>query len=140
MGLCLHVFSCDLSEDADEDPEELAECDVGHYSDFGYFRDTIANNLDASRYPTLMEHSDCDSTWSCEEIPLLEHELHEIADHFKQLPPVEPVGAFEHTSEFRHDAASLYDCFHNVTGENLFEALLSLCAVAREHQRPITFM
>jgi hypothetical protein len=36
-------------------------------------------------------------------------------------------------------ADSLYDCFHNVDGENLFEALLELCKVAKEHGRPITF-
>ena len=35
---------------------------------------------------------------------------------------------------------SLYDCFHNVNGENLFAALLELCNVAKHHQRPITFM
>jgi hypothetical protein len=59
---------------------------------------------------------------------------------FKKLPPQEPQGAFEHTAEYRTGAKSLYDCFHNVNGENLFEALLELCAVAREHKQPITFM
>ena len=42
--------------------------------------------------------------------------------------------------EYRVGAGSLYDCFHNVNGENLFEAILKLCGVAREHGRPITFM
>ena len=42
--------------------------------------------------------------------------------------------------EYREDANSLFDCFHNVNGENLFEGILSLCAAAREHGRPITFM
>ena len=45
MGLCLHVFGPGNGED--EEPEEIAECDVGHYSDFGCFRDTIARHLDA---------------------------------------------------------------------------------------------
>ena len=31
MGLCLHVFG---PADGDDDPEEIAECDVGHHSDF----------------------------------------------------------------------------------------------------------
>ena len=44
------------------------------------------------------------------------------------------------TAEYRAGAKSLYDCFHEVNGQNLFEALLDLCAVAREHGRPITFM
>ncbi|MFZ5832453.1 MAG: Imm70 family immunity protein [Planctomycetota bacterium] len=137
MGLCLHVFG--PAEDGDE-PDEIAECDVGHYSDFGCFRDTIARHLDASRFPTLMNHSDCDGEWMLAEIPVLEQELREIGCAFKKLPPEEPQGAFEHTLEDRMGAKSLYDCFHNVNGENLFEALLELCTVAREQRRPITFM
>jgi len=138
MGLCLHVFG--PSPGDDEDPDEIAEFDVGHYSDFGCFRDTIARHLDADRYPTLMEHSDCDGEWTLAEIPALERELHEIAAKFKKLPPEGPANAFEHTSEYRVGAKSLYDCFHNVNGDNLFEALLELCSVAKQHKRPITFM
>jgi hypothetical protein len=123
-----------------EEPEEIAECNVGHYSDFGYFRDAIAQHLDSGQYPTLMEHSDCDGEWTLAEIPALEKELREIGRAFQKLPPEEPRGAFEHTTEYRAGAKSLYDCFHNVDGENLFEALLELCATARQHKRPITFM
>jgi Immunity protein 70 len=137
MGLCLHVFG---PADGDDDPEEIAECDVGHYSDFGCFRDTIARHLGANRFPTLMDHSDCDGEWPLAQIPALERELGEVAAAFRDLPPEEPRGAFEHAAEYRVGAASLYDCFHTVDGENLFEALSELCAVAREHQRPITFM
>ena len=138
MGLCLYVLGSDVG--GDDEPEEIAECDVGHYSDFGCFRDTIERHLDASRYPVLMEHSDCDGEWTLAELPILERELQEIGTAFRKLPPEEPVGAFEHTAEYRVGAASLYDCFHNVDGENLFEAILNLCVVAREHSRPITFM
>lgn len=137
MGPCLHVFGL---EDGDGDPEEIAECDVGHYSDFGCYRETIARHLDARRFPVLMDHSDCDGEWTLAEIPALERELREIGDAFKRLPPAEPQGAFEHTVGFRVGAKSLYDCFHNVNGENLFEAILALCGVARQHKRPITFM
>ena len=137
MGLCLYVFH---PADDDDDPEEIAECDVGHYSDFGCFRDTIETHLDSDRFPVLMEHSDCDGEWTLVEIPLLERELHEIGAEFKKLPPQEPRGAFEHTAEYRVGAKSLYDCFHTVNGENLFEAILDLCAVARQYKRPITFM
>ena len=138
MGLCLHVFEPQASDE--EDPEEIAECDVGHYSDFGCFRDTIAEHLNASHYPVLMEHSDCDGEWTLAEIPKLEKELAEISAAFKRLPPKELVGAFEHTAEYRARAESLYVCFHNVSGENLFEALLELCHVALQHKLPITFM
>ena len=40
MGLCLCVLEPAASDD--DEPDEIAECDVGHYSDFGCFRDTIA--------------------------------------------------------------------------------------------------
>jgi hypothetical protein len=138
MGLCLYVFESPANED--EDPEEIAECDVGHYSDFGCFRETIDRHLPRLRYPILMNHSDCDGEWAVAEIPQLQKELREIAEAFKSLPPESLTGAFEHTAEYRADAASLYDCFHEVNGENLFEAMLTLCDVALENERPITFM
>lgn len=138
MGLCLYVLDSDAGGAAE--PEEIAECDIGHYSDFGCFRDTIARHLDSSSYPTLMLHSDCDGEWPIAEIPRLEEELREIGAAFRKLPPEEPSGAFEHTAENRVGAESLYDCFHNVDGENLFEAILQLCDTARKHERPITFM
>ncbi|MBS0659428.1 MAG: hypothetical protein JSR82_14400 [Verrucomicrobia bacterium] len=61
MGLCLCIFS--------EDGEDLAEYEVGHYSDFGYFRDTIAKHLQAAHYPLLMDHSDCDGEWNVGHLP-----------------------------------------------------------------------
>jgi hypothetical protein len=137
MGLCLYVLG-PITDD--EEPEEIAECDVGHYSDFGYLRDTIERHLGSDRYPTLMEHSDCDGEWTVAEIPRLEKELRKIANHFKTLPPEKPVNASEHRSGKRARATSLYDCFYNVNGENLFKALLELCQIARRHKRPITFM
>ena len=140
MGLCLYVFDRDMSPDDEEDPEELAECDLGHYSDFGCFRDTVSQHVAGGSCPTLMTHSDCDGEWTLDEIPLLERELVTIAEAFKSQPPEEPQDAFEHTAEFRANAQSLYDCFHNVNGENLIEALLDLCQAARENNRPIIFM
>jgi hypothetical protein len=137
MGLCLHVFGPRSDED---EPEELAECDVGHYSDFACFRDTIARKLPGDRFPTLMDHSDCDGEWTLAEIPALEREIRKIASKFKSLPAEHLHNAFEHTAEYRVGAESLYECFYNVSGENLFEALLGLCSIARKHDRPITFM
>jgi Immunity protein 70 len=138
MGLCLCVFQ--PADGEDDEPEELAACDVGHYSDFGCFRDTIARHLGASRFPTLMEHSDCDGEWTVEDIPKLQKELREIAAAFEKLPPETPANAFEHTAEYRAGAQSLYECFHDVNGDNLFESMLGLCQVALENELPITFM
>jgi len=136
MGLNLCVF--DVSTDDGDDPEELAASEVGHYSDFGSFRDTIARHLGRAKYPTLMEHSDCDGEWMLDELPRLKAELGEIAKAFRQLPAA-PIRGFEHTAEYREDATSLYECFHDVNGSNLFEALIDLCDVGLANQRPITF-
>jgi hypothetical protein len=95
--------------------------------------------LGPAKYPTLMEHSDCDGEWALEELPKLRDEIREIADAFRKLPPEDPVGAFEHTEEYREGAACLYDCFHDVNGTNLFEALIDLCDVGLANERPITF-
>ncbi len=131
MSLYLCIF--------DDEGDEVAGFQVGHYSDFGYFRDTIARHLDPSRYPILMSHSDCDGEWSASELPALRRELGEIANGFRELPPEEPSSAFEHTAHCRAGATSLYDCFHNVDEENLFSALIELCDVGMRMNRPISF-
>jgi hypothetical protein len=137
MGLYLCVFTSRATED--DDVEELAASEIGHYSDFGFFRDTIARHLDRAKYPVLMEHSDCDGEWTVEELPRLRAELQEISAAFRKLPPAAPVGAFDPTAKYRAGATCLYDCFHDVNGTNLFEALIDLCEVGLENGRPITF-
>src|SRR5688572_22214007 len=123
MGL----YFCIFTEDQEDQDDELGACDIGHYSNFGYFRDTIARHTNAAGFPVLMTHSDCEGEWTVEQLPSLIRELETIAARFRTLPPEEPQGAFEHTAEYRAgaaSAASLYDCFHDVNGENLFEPLL----------------
>jgi len=133
MGLYLCIL--------DDEDEECAGFQVGHYSDFGCFRDAIFRHIPKAmrRYPILMQHSDCDGEWSVEELPRLKQELAEIAERFKALPPEEPADAFEHVAHCREGAASLYECFHNVDEENLFEALQELCDEAIKLERPISF-
>ena len=41
MGLYLCIFT-------EDEENELGACDVGHYSDFGYFRDTIDRHMKAA--------------------------------------------------------------------------------------------
>ena len=133
MGLYLCIFS-----DGDDD-EEIAGWQLGHYSDFGCFRDTISRHLRATDFPILMEHSDCDGEWSVAELPGLIAELETIGAKFQALPPEQPRGAFEHTAEYREGAHSLYECFHNVDGENLFGALIMLAHEGIRAKRPISF-
>lgn len=134
MGLCLCVLDKDPGDG--EEPEEIAECDVGHSSDFGCFRDSIARHLDASSYPTLMEHSDCDGEWSLPEIPLLEQELREIGAAFQKLPPEEPNGAFEHTAESRMGAESLYDLLDFASSGEGLSVAIRLCQTRPRSRTP----
>src|SRR5688500_14341607 len=110
MGLYLCIFT----EDGDD---ELGACDIGAYSDFGHFRDTIARHLNEADLPVLMTHSDCDGEWTVDQLPPLIRELETISARFRTLPPEELKGAFEHTAKYRANASSLYDCFHEVNGE-----------------------
>jgi hypothetical protein len=128
MSLYLGIFDGD---------EEINGWVFGHYSDFGCFRDAVASVVDARRFPVLMQSSDCDSEWSPDQQRLLIQELAEIGEVFRLQPPKQPEGSFEHTGEFRRGAASLYDCFHNVDGENVFEAMTLLCEVGIEKNLPL---
>ncbi len=117
--------------------EEVEGWVVGHYSDFACFRDTIAKHLSAPDFPLFMGQSDCDGEWSLAEIPPLKEELRLTGEAFKSLPAEVVTDAFEHTKANRRGAKNLYDCFQNVDGENLFEALRDLCDLAVEIEEPI---
>ncbi len=132
----MSLYLCIFSEDGND---EIAGWQLGHYSDFACFRDTIARHLRTKDFPVLMAHSDCDGGWSVAELPKLIGELETIAAKFRSLPPEQPKGAFEHTAEYREGAKTLYDCFHSVDGENLFEALIALANQGIQAQRPILF-
>ena len=86
-----------------------------------------------------MQQSDCDGEWSVDDLPRLKGELDQIAERFKSLPPEEPENAFEHVADCRKGASSLYDCFHNVDEENLFEALQWLCSEGIKLKRAVSF-
>jgi hypothetical protein len=122
-----------------DEEREVTGWVFGHYSDFDAFRDRVRRITDAEDYPTLMEHSDCDGEWSAAEVPKLRAELMSLAAEFRKHPPEEPTGAFEHTIEYRTGATTLFDCFHNVDGANLFDALIELCNEAERLNSPILF-
>ncbi|MCE9609658.1 MAG: immunity 70 family protein [Chthoniobacter sp.] len=130
MSLYLAIF---------DGENDVAGWVFGHYSDFGCFRDTIAAKLRSEDYPTLMTHTDCDGDWSTAQLPNLRSELDSIAAGFRRLPAEDPKQGFEHTAQYRQGARSLYECFHNVDGENIFEALIALCDEGIRLKQPITF-
>jgi hypothetical protein len=160
----MSLYLCIISEDAaDDGDDEITGWQLGRYSDFACFRDTIFRHLGATDFPILMEHSDCDGEWSVAALPGLIMELETIGAKFRTLPPEEPKAAFEHpaeyreaglifeierigpkaafehTAEYREGARSLYECFHNVDGENLFDALITLAREGIRARRPILF-
>jgi len=130
MSLYLAIF---------DDDDEVDGWVLGRYSDFGYFRDVVARYFTIDQLPTLLGHSDCDGEWSSSELPSLRHELLAVAERFRQLPPEPVVDAFDHTERFRHDTHCLADCFHNIDGERLIDALLALVDHAESLDLPILF-
>ena len=66
-------------------------------------------------------------------------QLQEIAAVFRELPSVTAADYLNGASEDGGGGGSLYDCFRDANGANLFDCLLELCAVAIEHDRPIIF-
>ena len=65
----------------------------------------------------------------------LEQELREIAAAFRELPSEETEAGLNGIAEDHPSTKSLYDRFQDAHGKNLFEDLLELCAVAREHRQ-----
>jgi hypothetical protein len=136
MGLYLCIFDSD---------EEVEGVEVGSYSDFDFFRSSVTDLLEggqaASRYPTIILHSDCDGEWTPTECVKLTEELLSISEGFKQLPAAEFRAPWqkEVAKSFGLKPLSLYDSFIDVDGEPLLERLLRLCEVAIEKQQPILF-
>jgi hypothetical protein len=136
MSLYLCVF--------DED-EELDGVDVGAYSDFGDFRNTIVKELErgkaGSQFPTLILHPDCDGEWSVGDCEKLENELEAISTELKQQPPKVFFAEWQKNVEKQHGLhpENLYDCFIDVDGEPLLERLLGLARLAQRRELPILF-
>lgn len=135
MGLYLTIF---------DGEDELDGVEVGSYSDFGVFRDTVVRQLEpgkaGSKYPTLILHSDCDGQWSPSEAVELEKELEDIGKNFRQLPPAALSGWQAQVAKtFGIQIKSLYDCFFDVDGEPLLERLINLAKLSQRRNLPILF-
>jgi hypothetical protein len=107
--------------------------------------DFIAENLEGgqwgSRFPTLMMHSDCDGEWSPEECITLKQELTIIGGEMRSLPVVPFCSSWQQqvADEFALRQQSAVDCFINVDGELLVDAIGRLADLAIARRRPITF-
>lgn len=136
MSLYLCIF---------DDDEEVDGVDVGAYSDFAEFRDTIARVLEdgkrGSRFPVLMLHPDSEGEWSVEECSRLVKELERISVELKQHPAREFAAEWQKNvaKQFGIHPTTLYDCFIDVDGESLIDRLISLAAVAQQKGLPVLF-
>jgi hypothetical protein len=136
MGLYLCVFA---------DEEELEGLEVGSYADFDSFRtcvtDTLEGGQPGSKYPTLINHSDCDGEWTPAQCAKLREEVASISEACKRLPPVEFQGAWQKqvAKSLGLKPVSLYGSFIDVDGEPLLERLEGLCDVAIRSGRAILF-
>jgi len=136
VGLYLTIFDGD---------QEVEGVEIGSYDDFSFFRNAIVRWLEGgvagSRFPTLIMHSDCDGEWSSPDAKILESELIEIAQAFKEMPPVEfnSKWQLEVARSFGIVPTSLFDCFFDVDGEPLLERLILLARLSQQRGLPILF-
>ena len=136
MGLYLCVM---------DGEDELDGVDVGAYSDFAHFRDTVTQVIEGgtrgAKFPILMFHSDCDGGWKGPECELLESELLAITFALKGLPvmPFPAVWQQKISKQLGLQPENLYDCFIDVDGEPLLERLIGLVKSAQRHELPIVF-
>jgi hypothetical protein len=139
MGLILCVYQ---DREAGDDVDGFQ---VGSYGDFAAWRDFIAANLEGdhwgSRFPTLMMHSDCEGEWSPLDCLTLKSELAVIREEMTRLPVVPFHSAWQQqvAEEFGLRQRSAIDCFINVDGETLVDAIERLAELALRLGQPITF-
>ena len=132
MGLYLCVFD-------EKDEDEHAASEVGSYADFGAFREAVARYLVASDFPVLLLHSDCDGEWTVEELPALIKELDVIAAAFDRLPRALYIPSSNPSVSVPPDASTLSECYVDVQGDKLVDALRHLARTGIEFHRPISF-
>ena len=137
MGLYLCVF--------DEYGEDVCGVEVGLYKYFAEFRQKVAvfvdNNRFTNKMPTLLQHPDCDGSWSVSDCKLLINELTEIKEVFQQEPPLKEIQDLKEDI-FRFygiTPQNLFECFVDTNCEFLLDRLLGLCYCAIKENRPIMF-
>lgn len=147
MGLYLCVF--------DEDGEDICGVEVGLYQYFDEFRNSVAkyanrgllskflkrNNYFSTSMPTLLNHSDCDGSWSASECIRLKGELEEIKQVFLGEPPNPSIIALKQDifKLYGISPQNLFECFIDSDCEFLIDRMMALCNLAIRENRPIMF-
>ena len=136
MGLYLCIF--------DESEEELGAVEVGAYSDWGRFIQSVVTRVEGGKAgtvcPTLSLHHDSDGEWTAEDCKRLLDELGVIAKAFLSMP-VEPFTGWmaEVAAERQLVPSSLFESFIDVDGELLIPRLADLAAISTQTGRAISF-
>jgi len=136
MGLYLCAF-------AEED--EIEGIDVGSYSEYGRFVETIVAILEnaerGSKYPLITLHSDCDGEWSAKDLDTLQANLVEIREAFRKLPAFAIEERWQKQIAKTHGLKqdNLSDCFFDVDGEPLIDRLLDLIQKAKASEVAVLF-
>ena len=139
MGLYLCIYADDT------DDLEIDGIEVGPYPTFTFFRNVVGNRLEVgdwgSRYPHLLQHSDCDGEWTVDELPELDVELRAIQQSMRGLPP--PTNGDPWLESIHRElglkAADLSEYFVDTDGAPLLDRLIDLVRLARGAGRPISF-
>lgn len=148
MGLYLCIF--------DEAGDDICGVEVGLYQYFGDFRATVdqytnkglislfvkpSRKIFSSPMSTLLNHSDCDGSWSVQDCKLLKAELEEIKQVFCEEPPSAKIIASKQDifQFFGITPKNLFECFVDSDCEFLIDRLIELCNLAMEKNRPIMF-
>lgn len=90
---------------------------------------------------TLLNHSDCDGSWSTDECVQLKLELQEIKQVFTNEPP--DFSIIELKQDFFKfygiKPENLFECFIDSDCEFLIDRLIDLCDLAIQMNKPIMF-
>lgn len=136
MSLYLCIF---------DDDDDIDGVQVGHYEDFGEFRDLVTSELEGSvpgsKYPTLILHSDCDGCWSPTEAAKLEGELMDIQARFSELAPRQPSSQWKKLvwKNLGLTPKNLNESLYDVDGDPLIDGIIRLARLSQKLQLPILF-
>ncbi len=147
MGLYLCIF--------DQNEEDICGVEVGLYSYFDEFRTLISKHTNKglvskvlrrkSKFSlpmtTLLNHSDCNGSWSVDECAQLKLELQEIKEVFTNEPPDLSIVALKQDifKFYGIKPESLFECFIDSDCEFLIDRLIGLCDLAIQRNKPIMF-
>lgn len=137
MGLYLCIF--------DDDEQDVEGVEVGSYADFNSLRDHVTRELEngkaGSKFPVLIQHSDCDGEWSPSECEKLLDELEQISNALKARPPISWNSDWQKAvaNSIGLVPSNAFESYIDVDGEFLLDRLQHLARTAIKRNLPISF-